>query len=110
MSHIPNPEGKGGFGDNPENINRNGRPKGLSITEMVKEALEEIEPKTGKPWKDLIVKRILIKAVNDGDQQMIKAVWQYIDGMPKQSTDITSGGKQIMPPYLELTTNESESD
>ena len=90
-----NPKGKGGFVDNPHNINRNGRPKGISITEMVKEALEEIEPKTDKPWKELIVKRILIKAVNDGDQQMIKAIWNYIDGMPKQKTDITSGGEPL---------------
>lgn len=70
--------------------NPNGRPKGISITEMVKTALEEIEPKTNKPWKELIIKRILLKATNDGDTQMLKAIWSYIDGMPKQALDIDS--------------------
>jgi len=87
MTHIPNPTGKGGFKDNPENRNTSGRPKGISITEMVKEALEEVEPKTGIHWKDLIIKRILLKATNDGDTTMLKAIWAYIDGMPKQSID-----------------------
>jgi len=76
-----------GFHTNPERINRKGRPKGISITEMVKEALKEVEPKTGKYWKDLIIKRILLKATNDGDTTMLKAIWAYIDGMPKQSID-----------------------
>jgi len=93
----PNRQPDGKFG--PGNVaNPNGRPKGISITEMVREALEEVEPKTEKPWKDLIVKRILIKAVNEGDQQMIKAIWNYIDGMPKQSTEISGkdGGEIVV--------------
>lgn len=77
------------------NINRKGRPKGISITEMVRQALEEVEEKTGKTWKDLIIKRILLKATSDGDVQMLKTIWQYIDGMPQQSTDITTGGDKI---------------
>ncbi len=111
MTHIPNPTGKGGFGDNPENRNNKGRPKGISITEMVKEALEEVEEKTGKQWKDLIIKRILLKATNDGDVTMLKAIWAYIDGMPKQSTDITSGGDKIETNTIifENFTNETES-
>lgn len=104
------PRAIGGFQDNPQNINRKGRPKGISITEMVKTALEEVEPKTGKPWKDLIVKRILVKAVNDGDQQMIKAIWQYIDGMPQQNTDITSKGEKINISFHESLKREIETD
>lgn len=88
--------------------NPNGRPKGISITEMVKSALEEIEPKTKKPWKDLIIKRILLKATNDGDTNMLKAIWSYIDGMPKQSTDITSGGRPI--PIMAVDTHVSSDD
>jgi hypothetical protein len=99
MSHIPNPTGKGGFKDNPQNINTDGRPKGISITEMVKEALETVESKTGKKWKDLIIKRILLKAVNEGDTQMLKAIWSYIDGAPPQSVDVTSDGERIKSIY-----------
>ncbi len=100
MTHIPNPTGKGGFKDNPENINTSGRPKGISITEMVKEALEEVEEKTGKQWKDLIIKRILLKATNEGDTQMLKAIWAYIDGLPKQSVDHTTKGDKIVQPLV----------
>lgn len=110
MAHIPNPTGKGGFKDNPENINTSGRPKGISITEMVKKALEEVEPKTNKPWKDLIIKRILLKATNDGDTQMLKAIWAYIDGMPKQSTDITTNGKDLPTPILGGITNAKDNE
>lgn len=110
MTDVPNPTGKGGFGDNPENINRNGRPKGLSITEMVREALEEVEEKTGKQWKDLIIRRILLKATNDGDTQMLKAIWAYIDGMPRQSTDITSGGETLTALKVVQASENDEQD
>ena len=78
---------KGGFRDNPQNINREGRPKGISITEMVKEALEEKDKQTGKLWKDLLIDKIFKKAIRNGDQIMLKAIWSYIDGMPKQKID-----------------------
>lgn len=66
-----------------ESGNKNGRPKGVSITEMVRFALDEVEPKTKQSWKELIVKKILLKAIF-GDTQMIKTLWSYIDGMPNQ--------------------------
>jgi hypothetical protein len=75
--------------------NPNGRPKGISITEMVKAALEEVEPKSGKTWKVVVVEKILTKATNEGDTNLLKAIWAYIDGMPVQSTDITSNGEKI---------------
>ena len=86
--------------------NPNGRPKGISITEMVKTALEEVEPKTGIHWKDLIIKRILLKATNDGDTQMLKAIWAYIDGMPRQ--DLNLGG--IIEHNVIRTTNKRTLD
>jgi hypothetical protein len=85
--------------------NPNGRPKGLSITEMVKKALEEVEETTGLTWKDLIVKKILRKSVNEGDREMIKAVWSYIDGMPRQ-THAIEGGEQ--PVLIELDIKKDE--
>ena len=76
-----NPDGtfKDGVSGNP-----NGRPKGLSITQMVRDALEEVEPKTGITWKDLIIIKIILKAVAEGDTNLIKTIWAYIDGMPVQ--------------------------
>ena len=75
--------------------NPGGRPKGFSITAMVRSELDKVEPKTQKKWGELVIKRILLKATNEGDTQMLKAIWSYIDGMPKQSMDHTTKGKEI---------------
>ncbi len=86
--------------------NLNGRPKGLSITEMVREALEEVEPQSGQKWKDLVIKRILVKAVSEGDANIIKAMWNYIDGMPLQKTDLTTLGEKLEAPHITIDTKE----
>lgn len=102
---------KGGFQDNPQNINRKGRPKGISITDMVKEALEEVEPKTGKHWKDLIIKRILLKATNEGDTQMLKAIWAYIDGLPQQNHQLTGkDGEALQVVIKDYTIDDEDRD
>jgi len=67
--------------------NPKGRPKGsgLSITSLVKKELEKCpEGEDKKTYADLIVKRILSKAIKDGDTRMIEKIWAYMDGMPKQ--------------------------
>jgi hypothetical protein len=66
--------------------NPNGRPKGISITAMVKDKLKEKpEGQDEKTYADLIISAILKKALKDNDTNMLKTVWQYIDGMPKQT-------------------------
>lgn len=77
-----------GFHTNPERINKKGRSKGLSLTEMVREALEEVDEASGKTWKRLIVEKIISKAVNDGDTTTINRIWAYIDGQPKQGIEV----------------------
>jgi len=64
--------------------NLKGRPKkGYSITEMMKEMLNN------KPEiKEAIGSQIAAKAI-EGDQAAIKTLWQYMDGMPKQTIDAT---------------------
>lgn len=74
-----------------------GRPKGsgISITTEIKKKLEEIPEGQKATYLELLINRIMKQAIQNGDQQMIKNIWNYIDGMPKQFTDITSGGKPI---------------
>lgn len=76
-----------GFNKHPENINRNGRPKGLSITEMVRKELEAVPEGQKETYGILLVKRILHKAIVEGDAQMQKAVWAYMDGLPKETVE-----------------------
>jgi len=69
--------------------NPKGRPKGISITQELRKALEEIEPNTKETWLALTIKRILVKGVVDGDPIILKAIWEFIDGKPTQKIDAT---------------------
>lgn len=60
---MRNPTGKGGFKDNPKNINKKGRPKpGESLTDLLEARLEQdyIDEKTGKNLGK--TKKLLIEA------------------------------------------------
>jgi len=66
-----------------------GKPKGaVSITTAIKQELLKIPPEQKKTWLALTVKRILQKAIAEGDTQMIKTLWNYVDGMPKQDVKV----------------------
>jgi hypothetical protein len=67
-------------------INKNGRPKGagISITTAIKRELEKIPEGQKSTYLDLLVKKILKNGIVDGDQQTIKNIWNYVDGMPTQ--------------------------
>ena len=93
-----------------ESGNLNGRPKGsgISITTEIKRKLDEI-PKGKKATNlQMLLEVILESALKRKDHQMIKQIWNYIDGMPKQSTDLTTGGKPI--PILSSDVHKDNSD
>ena len=75
--------------------NPKGRPKrkwtwaGL----MEKYAEEELEGEKGKV-KDKVVKRVF-ELAKRGDMTAAKELFNRMDGMPKQSTDITSKGDKL---------------
>lgn len=72
--------------------NPKGRPpKGHSITETLLSMMDE-QPEVKRAIATKIMKLALA-----GDIQTIKTLWSYLDGMPKQSTDITSDGEKISP-------------
>jgi hypothetical protein len=73
-----------GFALNPENINRNGRPKkGTAITDVIRDMLNE------KPEIKKALSTKLLQMALDGDLAAIKHLMAYIDGMPTQKTEIT---------------------
>ena len=70
--------------------NPKGRPKkGYSITAYFKEFL-----KANPEVREKIAKAIEDKAAK-GDMAAIKLLWNYMDGLPTQPTDITSKGEKV---------------
>ena len=79
-----------GFDTRPENINREGRPKkGYSITEAFR-SMFDTNPET----KAVVVQKIYEQA-QKGDSTAIKLLWNYMDGLPPQAIDVTSGGEKL---------------
>ena len=77
-----------------KNINRKGAPKkDWTWGSLIRQALDELDDK-GVPIKKSVSSALVLKALT-GDVQAIKEIGNRIDGMPKQSTDITSGGDKI---------------
>ena len=62
--------------------NLNGRPVGKSMKSQFQEILDRrIASDTDKTIADALVEKI-IKMALDGDQRMIKLIWEYQDGKP----------------------------
>ena len=74
-----------------------GRPKGsVSITTEIKRKLEETPKGQKKTYLELLVATILKRAIEDGNEQLIRQIWNYVDGMPKESRDITLETRPIL--------------
>jgi len=58
------------------------------ITELIEQIGKEIEPKTGKPFEELIARRLWIAAVN-GNGDAIKEILNRVEGLPHQSLELS---------------------
>lgn len=96
---------KGRFADG--NKGGPGRPVGtLSLTGLLRKHLDSVPRGEQQTRGEIFVKKTLEKAMR-GNPASEKLVWNYIDGLPKQSLDLTSGGKPI--PILGGATQTPES-
>jgi len=99
---------KQGFAAHPENINRNGRPKkGQTLTDIAKVVLDEELP-SGITRKEALIKKVAQLAY-DGDSTMIKLLWNYIDGMPRQRQEVTGAdGDGLVIKVIDYDANDAE--
>lgn len=82
------------------NINREGRTPGTkNFTTKVKEALERIAEGKDYSYEQALVNAILHKAIIEKDPQMMRLIWNYLDGMPIQRL----GGDKENPLKIEIS-------
>lgn len=75
--------------------NPHGRPPGtLSLVSLLKKHLEEIPDGEKRSRAEIFIQKTLTQAMK-GDPANAKLVWQYIEGLPQQRVDVTTGGKPI---------------
>ena len=95
---APNPTGKGGFGDHPENRNPGGWKKEdtprFKLEQMMKMSFEELE-KVATDKEAPLFERKMAKCLADGNWKEIREMIAEVYGTPKSSVDVTSGGQQI---------------
>lgn len=85
------------FKKNDPRINRKGAPKREWTWAGVLEKAVEAAGKNGLTIKEEVAKA-LIKETKKGNIQAIKELMNRMDGMPNQSTDITTGGDKLPAP------------
>src|SRR5690606_23754804 len=96
-----------GFHTNPERINRKGRPKrGETIRDLMFDFLNKAPQGSKVTYKEILVRRAYKLAVDKGDINAMKLIWNYIDGMPIQNikADVTE------KPLLVVGLAEGEED
>ncbi len=74
------------FADRPQDINRRGRPpKEHSLTDLLKETLNQPYNDEGKTKKQQVIDKMFEIAVENEDVQMMKYLIDRIDGKPLQT-------------------------
>lgn len=107
-SKAPNPTGKGGFGDNPQNRNPGGWKKEdtarYKLEQIIKMNDEEIQDYQNNESTPTFEKR-MAKAVEEGRWKDIEGMINQIYGKPQESVDVTTQGESVNP-YASLTVEE----
>ena len=65
------------------------------LTTKLEEALKRIGDGNSEPYDELLIKRVMRKAIVDGDMRAVELIWDRLEGGTSRSLDVTSGGKPI---------------
>ena len=92
------------------NINKKGRPAGrVSLLDELKKTLHD-QRGLGKTNLSEFIKTIWDKAIEEKDHPTQRLILNYLEGMPQQKTDITSGGRPIVLPSEVIDKYKLETD
>ncbi len=85
-----------------------GKPRDtFSLVAMIKKKLKQVPEGSQRSFAEHIIDKTVEDAIK-GNVVAMKLLWNYVEGMPKQHTDITSGGKPI--PILGGNVPDNNSD
>jgi DNA-binding PadR family transcriptional regulator len=88
-------------------LNPNGRPKkGFTLTDIAKQILEENMP-DGMSRKEKLMRKVATLA-DEGNETMIKLMWNYVDGMPTQRQEITGKDGEPLEVNTKLTPDQKK--
>jgi len=69
--------------------NPKGRPKGtVSITTEIKKKLDEVAPGQKRTYLELLIMKVLKRAMADESDAMMRLIWNYVDGLPRQRMEM----------------------
>jgi|TARA_Y100000310_G_scaffold333028_1_gene409751 hypothetical protein len=83
--------------------NLKGKPKGsISLIAILKKRLN-VCPKgqNKKTYAAMIIDKMILEAMRSGDVNMLRLIFSYVEGMPKQSLDINDPAKVELIKSLE---------
>lgn len=91
--------------------NPNGRPKKKTLTEYIEDELGLILP-SGINGKQNLARLILKLIFESKDTNMMKELWHYLDGMPKQKAELTgeNGEPFIIQVHQSLKMHEETNE
>lgn len=94
IPRLPNGQFPPGVSGNPA-----GPPIGhKKFTTEIRELLESTGKGNKFSYKEALKKKILELAIIDGSENIIKLIWNYLDGMPQQDVGILPGGREFGEP------------
>ncbi len=101
---VPNPTGKGGFADHPENRNNGAWKKSDTPRFKLEQMMKLSEPELVAIYKDKeapYFERKLADAINKADWKVIREMTDQVYGQPKQTIDTTVAIPQPLAPVRE---------
>ena len=109
---TPNPTGKGGFKDNPQNRNPGGWCKEdtprYKLEQMMKLPAEELKKVAEDSTAPLFEQKLAI-AIKNGQWREIKEMIQEVYGKPNENIDLTSGGDKLSPLMVQFVDGNSRN-
>lgn len=114
VKKAPNPTGKGGFGDNPQNRHNGAWKKEdtprFKLEQMMKLPETELK-KLAKDTNAPLFERKIAIALAKGDWKEIREMIHEVYGRPQESVDVTSSGDKITGITVEIiNATKPESD